>query len=280
MNTQLIVQRLQKVCAAGLPVILAGVGSGLTARGAVKGGADVLAVYNTAIYRIRGLSTALAFLPYDNANELTLMVAPEILANAGDVPVLVGFGAHDPRINLNKLMDQAQALGAAGVTNEPFIGMYGEELRVHLEASGLGFSRELSLLKGAVNRDMLALGWVFSPAEAEKMTDAGVQIIGVVLGITTGGLANGACMDEAVEKFKPIMDAAKSVRQDVIVLGHGGPLNDPAAVAYFINATGADGYATGSTGESIPVEIGVADTIQRYKNISKCVNNKSGGKNV
>ena len=269
MNTQGVVHRLQTVREAGVPVILAGVGSGLTARAAAKGGADVLAVYNTAIYRIRGVPTSLAFLPYDNANELTLMVAPEIVANAGDVPVLVGFGAHDPRTSPNQLLDQAQALGAAGVTNEPFIGRYGEELRSQMEASGVGFSRELALIRGAVEREMLALGWVFSPAEAEQMADIGVQILGVVLGVTSGGLAGGASttsMDEAVMRFMPIMDAAKSIREDTIVLGHGGPLNDPGSVALFTRATGADGYATGSTGERIPVEIGVAEIIQRFKN--------------
>jgi predicted TIM-barrel enzyme len=44
----------------------------------------------------------------------------------------------------------------------------------------------------------------------------------------------------------------------VIILGHGGPRNDPASVATVLNRTGADGYVTGSTGEHMPVEEGVA----------------------
>lgn len=92
------IQSLLDIGQTEKPIIMAGVGSGLTAKGAVLGGADLLAVYNTAVYRIKGLPTALAFLPYDDANQLTLTAAPEIIANAGNVPVLLGFGAHDPRM--------------------------------------------------------------------------------------------------------------------------------------------------------------------------------------
>src|SRR5947209_13749850 len=110
--------RFAAVVDAGRPLVVAGVGSGLTARGAVEGGADALAVYNTAVYRVQGLPTALAFLPYDNANALTLRTVPEVVAVAGDVPGLVGVGAHDPRVRVDSLLDSIAALGAPGVTNE------------------------------------------------------------------------------------------------------------------------------------------------------------------
>jgi predicted TIM-barrel enzyme len=270
-STQTLIERLHSTREAGSPVIVVGVGSGLTARAAARGGADLLAVYNTAIYRIRGLPTVLAFFPYDNANELTLSTAPEVMINAGGTPVLLGFGAHDPRCRLDRLVAQAEAMGACGVTNEPFLGMYGEEQRVQMEAAGLGFSRELTLVKYAVERHMLALGWVFSEAEAQQMAEAGVQLLGVVTGVTAGGPAGGVptvSMDEMVSRFRVVMDAARAVRKDVMVLGHGGPLNDPESVAFFLERSGADGYATGSTGERVPVEIGVAEAVRRYKSIN------------
>src|SRR6516225_9544590 len=101
MSSSETMARVRAVLASGSPVIVAGVGSGLTARGAASGGADVIAVYNTAVYRVRGVPTALAFLPYDDANTLTLAAAPEVIAAAGQVPVLLGFGAHDPRRSLD-----------------------------------------------------------------------------------------------------------------------------------------------------------------------------------
>jgi predicted TIM-barrel enzyme len=270
MNSKVVMQKLHTAVSMGSPIIVAGVGSGLTAKAAVAGGADMLAVYSTAILRIRGVPTALAFLPYDNANELTMTAAPEVLANAGDVPVILGFGAHDPRVPIEQLLDQAEAVRAAGVTNEPFLGLYSQDLRAQLEAAQLGFSRELVLLKRAVERGIVALGWAFSAEEARSIAETGAQIIGAMVGVTAGGPAGGTAMaplDEAVEVVEAIVKAAKAVRGEVIVLGHGGPLNNPESVATILRRTGADGYVTGSTGERIPVEVGVAEAIRQFKSI-------------
>jgi predicted TIM-barrel enzyme len=255
----------------GKPVILAGVGSGLTAKGAVLGGADLLALYNTAVYRIQGLPTALAFLPYDDANDLTISTAPEVIANAGDTPVLLGFGAHDPRKPISLLIEQAGRLGAAGVTNEPFLGLYGYELQVQLENVGLGFIRELELIERAVSHGMLALGWVFSVEEAEKMVRTGAQVIGAMAGgITAGGSAGGvqtSSIDQAVDQIGGVVEVVKAYNQDILVLGHGGPLADPESVSEVLRKTGADGYATGSSGERVPVVRGVAEVIREFKSV-------------
>ena len=243
------VKSLLEMKQAGIPIILAGVGSGLTAKGAVLGGADLLAVYNTAVYRIQGLPSALAFLPYDDANELTITTAPEVIASAGNTPVLLGFGAHDPRMPIPLLIEEAQRLGAAGVTNEPFLGLYGYELRVQLENAGLGFNRELELVEYAVSQGLLGLGWVFSTEEAEEMAKAGAQLIGAMAGgITAGGSAGGvqtSSIDQAVEQIGAIVETARTYSQDILVLGHGGPLADPESVSEVLRLTGADGYATG-----------------------------------
>ena len=191
MNSKVVMQKLHAAVSVGSPIIVAGVGSGLTAKAAVAGGADMLAVYSTAILRVRGVPTALAFLPYDNANELTMTAAPEVLANAGNVPVILGFGAHDPRVPIEQLLDQAEAVRAAGITNEPFLGLYSQDLRAQLEAAQLGFSRELVMLKRAVERGMVALGWSFSAEEARSIAETGAQIIGAMVGVTAGGPAGG-----------------------------------------------------------------------------------------
>jgi uncharacterized protein (UPF0261 family) len=125
-------------------LLAVGVGSGLTAAGAVAGGADLLACYSTACYRVMGLSSTLAFLPYDDANELVTSVLPEVLNAAGTVPVVAGVGVHDPRVNVQRRIDELAAQGVAGVTNEPFVGIYEGDLRDQLEAAGLGYERNLS----------------------------------------------------------------------------------------------------------------------------------------
>lgn len=248
--------------------VVAGVGSGITAKGAAAGGADVLAVYNTAVYRILGLPTALAFLPYDDCNALTLEAAPQILAQAGSTPVLLGFGVHDPRRKIDELLDHAQRLGAAGVTAEPFIGIYSDDIRAQLEAAGLGFSREVAFIEAAVRRGMLALGWAFTSDEARRMAEAGAQLVGAMVGVTAGGSAGGAAVisrEETYDKISAMARAAKRINPDCLVLGHGGPLNDRESVAEAIEYTGMDGYVTGSTGERVPVEKAVAEAIRGFK---------------
>ena len=271
MQTEAFLEKLRAERDTGKPVIVSGVGSGLTARACRSGGADLLAVYNVAVYRIKGLPTALAFLPYDNANELTMAAAPEILANSGDLPVIFGFGAHDPRNHPQALIQRAFAAGAAGITNEPFLGLYGDELRLQLEDAGLGFSREVDLLKCCVESGGLALGWVFSVEQAQAMAQVGVQIIGVVTGVTAGGTAGGASttsLSTTIDLIRAVVQALKPYREKTFVLGHGGPLNDPASVGVMLRETGADGYATGSTGERMPVEVSVAQAVRQFKSIN------------
>ena len=254
-------------------VVIAGVGSGATAKAASCGGADVLATYNTAVYRIQGIPTAMAFLPYDDCNSLALNSAPQVVANAGDVPVLLGIGAHDPRRNLSKLVDQAKDLGMAGVTNEPFIGMYEGDLRKQIEAAGLGFDKEVELIKIASEKGLMTLAYVFTPEEALRMIEAGVDLIGAMVGgVTSGGNAGGVAsvsLDNAIETINSITKAVASTGKEVPVLVHGGPLNDVKSVQTVLDTTDAVGYITGSTGERLPIERSVKEAIAAFKSLRK-----------
>jgi predicted TIM-barrel enzyme len=265
MNLGDILERMADGRRQRRPMICAGVGSGVTAKGAVEGGADLLAVYNTAVYRIMGLPTALAFLPYDNANRLTFEVLPQVIAVAGSTPVLAGIGAHDPRVDLERVLMEVAGMRVSGVTNEPFIGIYSADLRAHLEAAGLGFGREVSLVRQAVKHDLLTLAWVFDSSQAAAMVEAGAHLLGINLGLTTLGTNDPNRLDQAIQALQEIINVARSVRRDVFTLIHGGPFNDPETVAAALRATGADGYVTGSTAETTPVRAGVADTIRRFR---------------
>jgi len=254
-------------------IIVAGVGSGATAKAASRGGADILATYNTAVYRIYGIPTAMAFLPYDDCNELALNVAPQVVANVKDVPVLLGIGAHDPRRNLSKLVEKAKDIGMAGVTNEPFIGMYEGDLRNQLEAAGLGFDREVELIRIASEKGLMTLAYVFTPEEAVRMVEAGADFIGAMVGgVTSGGKAGGAAtvsLDDAIDTIRSITEAISATGRFVPVLVHGGPLNDVESVKIVLDATDAVGYITGSTGERLPIEQSVKETIAAFKSLRK-----------
>ncbi len=265
MTREAVLARLRQRRTADEAIVVAGVGSGLTASGAVDGGADLLACYGTAAYRILGVPSALAFLPYDDANQLTLDLLPLVVGRAGDVPVIAGLGAHDPRRPLERLVDEAATAGAAGVTNEPFSAIYGPILRQELERAGYGFGREVALLEIAARCGLLTLGWAFDAAEARRLVAAGVDVVGAMAGITGDvGEANSAA---ALRRLGAMVTAARRAEPETIVLIHGGPLVDPASVEAALRETGADGYVTGSSAERTPVIAAVRETVAAFRRL-------------
>ncbi len=264
MTRKEIVQGLHARRAEGGAIVVAGIGSGITAAAAVAGGADLLATYGTAAYRMLGVPTALAFLPYDDANVLTLDMLPPIVERAGAVPVIAGLGAHDPRRSIGWLVEAAARAGAAGITNEPFAGIYGPGLRAELEAAGYGFGREVALLEAAGRAGLVTLGWAFDDEEVRRLAGAGVDIIGAMAGITGG--AGGSAEDD-IRRLGAMVAASRRARADVIVLLHGGPLGDPATVGAALLETGADGYATGSSAERTPVLAAVRQAVRAFRDL-------------
>ncbi len=176
MSPDAIIASLRDIVAQARPIVMAGVGSGLTAAGAANGGAHLIAAYSTAVYRCRGLPSVLSFLPYDNANDLAFSVAADVVEQAGACPVILGLGVHDPRAAVDGLLDRVEAFGAVGIMNEPFVGMYSAEIRADLDTAGFGFRREVALVERAATRNMLAYAWAFTPDEAREMVGSGARV--------------------------------------------------------------------------------------------------------
>lgn len=256
-------------------IVAVGVGSGLTAAGAVAGGADLLGCYSTACYRIMGISSALAFLPYDDANALVSRALPEVLAASGDVPVVAGVGVHDPRLDVGRRLAELRDLGVVGVTNEPFVGMYDGDLRRQLEAAGLGYDREIALARRATDAGMLVIGWAWTPEEATRMAATGASHIGCMLGITAGGRGSGGgandstvSTEKAGEILAAMVAAARTENPACLTLIHGGPLHDPKVVQLALNTSRADGYLAGSSVERNPVLAAVKDAVAQFTSLT------------
>jgi predicted TIM-barrel enzyme len=265
-----VLERLHRQIEAQKPLLMFGAGIGLTAKCAELGGADLIAVYSTAIFRMKGQHTLMAFLPYSNANKHVAEMAREILPAVKETPCIVGIGAHDPSLNLELFLDEMLALGFSGVTNEPFAGIYGPEFANQLEAAGLGFSREVELIALAHRKDIFTYGWAFNPEEARKMAAAGADVVGALVGVTAGGLSGAAesqTLERATEAVQAMYLAARAVNPDVIVFTHGGPFKDPATAEYSILHSGAVGYAAGSSGERLPTEKAIIDVTKAYKSM-------------
>jgi len=266
-----VVERLCSQVKAEKSILMFGAGIGLTARCAELGGADLIGIYSTAFYRMQGKPSLLAWLPYSDANAHVAEKAEEILPVVKETPCIVGIGAHDPNRNLEVFMDEMLAMGFSGVTNEPFVGLYGPEFATQLEAAGIGFSREVDLIALANRKDVFSVAWAFTPDEAQQMADAGADVVGAIVGVTAGGLTGAKktlSLEEATEQVQAMCVAAKQVRPDIMVLTHGGPFKDPETAEYSIKHSDAVGYAAGSSGERMPTEQGVIETTKSYKKIA------------
>ena len=263
-----VMERFRNQVESGKPLLMFGAGIGLTAKCAELGGADLIAVYSTAIYRMKGQHTLMAFLPYSNANEHVATMAKEILPAVRETPCIVGIGAHDPSLDMDSFLDRMLDLGFSGVTNEPFAGIYGPAFAAQLEEAGLGFSREVELIAVAHKKDIFTFGWAFNPEEARRMAEAGADVVGALVGVTAGGLSGSAAsqtLEAATEMVRAICRAAREINPEVMIFTHGGPFKDPASAQYSIVNSDAVGYAAGSSGERIPTEKAVIEVTRSYK---------------
>jgi predicted TIM-barrel enzyme len=260
--------RLSQQVQAGKSLLMFDAGTGLTARCAELGGADLIGIYSTAFYRMQGKASLLAWLPYSNANDHTAERSREILPVIKETPCIAGVGAHDPDRDLSQFMEELLRMGFSGVTNEPFVGLYGPAFAAELESAGIGFSREVELIRLAHEMDVFSVAWAFNPQEAQRMAEAGADVIGAIVGVTTGGLTGAKKslnLEEATEQVRQMVVAAKKVKPGIMVLTHGGPFKDPETAAYSVKHSGAEGYAAGSSGERLPTERAVIALTKEYK---------------
>lgn len=269
-DKQTILDRFRNKISKNESLLMFGAGTGLTARCAEEGGADIIGVYSTAIFRMKGLPSLLAWLPYSNANDHLINMAKEILPVIKETPCIAGVGAHDLTLDFDTFIDELAGMGFSGINNEPFCSLYGEFFKAQLDDAGLGFNREVELIKKANEKNMLTVAWVMTAEESEQMANAGADIIGTMIGVTAGGNIGAKkvmSMDESVDKVIEMMEAAKKVNADTIFLTHGGPFKDIETARESIVRTGAHGYASGSSGERIPTEQAILNIVKGYKEI-------------
>lgn len=264
--------RLKEQKENGRSILIFGAGNGLSAKSGVQGGADIISVYSTAAIRMRGLPSLLCACPYGDANEEMFRIAKEILPQVEGVPCVAGIGAHNPLDSIEGLIKRAKDMGFSGISNEPFVGIYGTWFAELCEESGIGFSRELELIRKAHEQGLFTLAWVFNEKEAREMTLAGADIIGAMVmngpaSMEKPGYTEECRIQEAVDIINRICDSAKSVREDVIVITHGDPFLDVEAVQRSIHETSAVGYASGSSGERIPTQESIKKQVKEFKSI-------------
>jgi predicted TIM-barrel enzyme len=264
-------QRLRDTVAAGRPIVGAGAGTGLSAKCAEAGGADLIIIYNSGRYRMAGRGSLAGLLPYGDANQVVVEMAAEVLPVVERTPVLAGVCGTDPFRRMPVFLDELARLGFAGVQNFPTVGLYEGVFRQNLEETGMGYDLEVELVRLAAQRELLTAPYVFDPRQAEAMAAAGADVLVPHVGLTTKGsigASTALTLDQAVERVQTMRDAAVAVNPDILVLCHGGPIAEPADAGYVLERTeGVVGFFGASSVERLPTERAITAQVAEFKNL-------------
>ena len=254
------------------PIIGGGAGTGLSAKWEEAGGIDLIVIYNSGRYRMAGRGSLAGLLAYGNANEIVVDMAREVLPVVKHTPVLAGVNGTDPFMSLTAFLPELKRLGFAGVQNFPTVGLIDGVFRQNLEETGMSYDLEVETIAAAHHHDMLTTPYVFSEADAMAMTEAGADIIVCHMGLTTGGsigAETALTLDDCVSKIDRWAAAARSVREDVLVLCHGGPIAMPDDASYVLQRSkGIHGFYGASSMERLPVEQALKAQTEAFKAIT------------
>lgn len=263
--------RLRRTVESGGVIIGAGAGTGLSAKCAEAGGADLIIIYNSGRYRMAGRGSLAGLMPYGDANAIVVEMAGEVLPIVRETPVLAGVCGTDPFRLMPVFLDELIRIGFAGVQNFPTVGLFDGTFRQNLEETGMGYGLEVEMIRTAHGLDLLTAPYVFTVEEARKMAEAGADVLVPHMGLTTGGAIGAGTaktLDESVELIQAMRDAAVEVNPDVIVLCHGGPIAEPDDAAYVLARTeGVVGFFGASSMERLPTEVALTENMRRFKAI-------------
>ncbi|KAI1474525.1 hypothetical protein K445DRAFT_316214 [Daldinia sp. EC12] len=266
-----ILKRLRVVIDSRLPIVGAGAGIGLSAKFVEAGGADLIIIYNSGRYRMAGRGSLAGLLPYGDANAIVVDMAREVLPIVRHTPVFAGVCGTDPFRDMRRFLKQLKELGFSGVQNFPTVGLMDGNFRVNLEETGMGYEVEVDMIRIASEMGLVTSPYVFNVDEAVSMAKAGADIIVAHMGLTTSkgiGGKTGKTLDESVKLIQDIRDAVVKVKENVIVLCHGGPIAEVKDAEYVLTRTkGVHGFFGASSMERIPVEVAITDNTKRFKEI-------------
>lgn len=137
----------------------------------------------------------------------------------------------------------------------------------------MGYDLEVDMIRKAHELDMLTCPYVFNPAQAKAMAEAGADILVAHMGLTTKGTIGAKTaltLDDCIVKIREIMEAGRSVRPDIMVICHGGPIAEPDDAAYIIKAIPElDGFFGASSIERFAAERGIKAQAAAFKAITK-----------
>ena len=267
-----VIERLRDTMSKGKPIIAAGAGTGISAKFIERGGADLVIVYNSGRFRMAGHGSTAGMMAYGDANAVAMEIGEyEVLPVVEEIPVICGVHATDPRRRMWHWLGKVKDMGFSGINNFPTHTIIDGKFRQILEETGMSVKKEFETVALARKMEMFTIVYVGSPEESKAMAEAGADVIIAHVGTTVGGsigVTNATMsLPEAAKITQGIIDAAKSVRKDLIFLSHGGPINTPDDAAFINEHTDTDGFVGASSLERMAVEQSLTDLTKRFKQI-------------
>jgi predicted TIM-barrel enzyme len=270
-SRQEILRRLKAQTETGKPIVGCGAGTGISAKFAEAGGADLIIIYNSGRYRMAGRGSLAGMMPYGDANGIVVEMAAEVLPVVKDTPVLAGVCGTDPFRLMPVFLKQLKEIGFAGVQNFPTVGLIDGKFRLNLEATGMGYDKEIEAIRLAHELDMFTSPYVFDADQAKAMAEAGADQLVAHVGLTTSGaIGAGVAMtlDEAINRVMQIAEAGRKVRPDIIVICHGGPFDEPDNVGEALKRMpGIQGFFGASSIERLPTERAIRGQVEAFKEL-------------
>jgi predicted TIM-barrel enzyme len=264
-----IVARLREQNAAGKPIVGCGAGTGISAKLAEAGGADLIIIYNSGRYRMAGRGSLAGMMPYGDANQIVVEMASEVLPVVKDTPVLAGVCGTDPFRLMPVFLKQLKEIGFSGVQNFPTVGLIDGNFRANLEGTGMGYDKEVEMVRTAHQLDLFTSPYVFDPDQARAMAQAGADLLVAHAGLTTAGTIGASValsLDEAIAMVLEIAEAGRSVREDILVICHGGPLDEPENVGIALaRMPKVAGFFGASSIERLPTERAIRGQVEAFK---------------
>jgi predicted TIM-barrel enzyme len=272
LTRQEIVDRFKAEIEKGQAIFDAFAGTGISAKFAEAGGADMITTHILARFRMAGLSSMAGYLSIADANAVTLELGKrDILPVIKNTPVMAGLLGADPTRNMEYFLDEIIAAGFSGLLNCPTLALVDGNFRKTLEETGVTFDKEVEMMAIAHRKGLYTKAFCTTPEEAQKMLDAGCDNIIAHGGNSSGGSIGSrtvTSVDSLVGFIQNIIDLVKRKKPEVIVTCHGGATETPQDVKSLLEKVrGLDGYVGGSTAERIPVEKSITEAVRGFKSI-------------
>jgi len=264
--------RLQATIAEGKPVVIAGAGTGISGKFAERGGADLIGVYNSGLFRMDGNGSLAGLMPYGDANQIVIDLANRVFPQIKEAPMIAGICGTDPTREMKPYLKYLMELGFSGVMNFPTVGLIDGRFRRELEDTGMGYGKEIETLKLASELGFFTLGYAFNPEEAAMVGEAKLDVLICHMGLTRGGAigskeAEGISLEECAELIRKMTAEARKYHKDIMIFAHGGPISYPEDTEYIYKNTEAVGFLGASSIERIPVEKPIQEAVEKFKSI-------------